>query len=293
MIPTDAMTPSSPYRAICAWGAALLAALSVVGCGPDEPQGPPPTYKFDVEVDTRLQNSSEDFEPLPGVPVHVDGKRVGFTDASGKFRAVMIERPGREVTISLGDVEGVRFDGTTEITEKLEVKKSLAGDKKRGVPILLDANAVSTRQTYYIWVDANCDQEYLDADACRDLPVKRDGEVVTTTDRTGHAFLPITSSSKKTVEIVIDTPTEQETIEAAKQAGESNPDGYVMKPQDPTYQLELGFEPKAFVLKETFEDPKAEEEAKRRRRRQRRRRQQQQQQQQQEEEDEGSGIDLF
>jgi hypothetical protein len=275
--------------------AASVALFVVTGCGPEEPKGPPPTYDFEIQVDTQLKDKDQKRDPLPGVPVNINGKQVGFTDGTGRFRAVLNEQAGKEVTISLGKVDGYRFDSDTKVTEKLQVKKSLDGNKMRGVPVLLNARAFSTRQTYYVWVHANCEHEYLEATACADLPVLRGDEVVMRTDRTGHAYFPITASSGKQVEVTIDTPTKQETIQAAKDRGDTNPEGFTMRPQDPTYQFKLGYEPKAFVLKEDFKDPEAEKEAERRAaaRRRRQRQQQQQQQQQAEEESSGSGIDLW
>ena len=257
------MNHSNPSRRNLTLTAACILAVAWLagGCGPSKPKGPPPKYDFEIEVQTRIKGNDQNHNPLPAVPVLVAGQKVGFTGADGKFRGILTARPGKKVTVSLGDVDGYRFDGSKKVTETLEVKKGYSEDKKRGVPILMNAAAVSTRQTYFVWIHANCDHEYLDEEACRDLPIRRDGDIVMRTDRTGHAYFPITASSGKEVEITLDTPTEAETIAAAKEAGETDPDGYTMRPQDPTYRFELGYEPKAFVIEAEFEDPEAEEEA--------------------------------
>lgn len=233
----------------------LLALLFAVACGDPPPPAPPPVHEFTVEVRAEDDNGN----PLPRVPVLLDGKPVGLTDASGKFSGILKEREGTKVKLAVGDVDGYKFPGseTTEIEETLRVTK--VNNSASGVPVFLRVRAESLRKDYLVWVHAKCD-ESLEGE-CSDFPVTLNGEEVARTGPHGYAHFSFSEVPRSDVEIAIDTPAHDP----------SDDESPLFEPRDPSYKLTLDLGSHVYVVEQGFVDPEAKAEAKKKKKRSRRR----------------------
>ena len=117
----------------------LIALVLAAACGDPPPPAPPPLHEFTVEVRAEDDNG----DPLPRVPVLLDGEPVGLTDADGKFSGTLREREGTKVKLAVGELDSYKFPGseTTEIEETLRVTK--VNDTASGVPVFLRVRAES------------------------------------------------------------------------------------------------------------------------------------------------------
>ena len=242
---------------------AMVVALLVagIGCGgqTSSQSKKPKTYEFQVEV----QVSDNEGNPVAEAPVQLDGKTVGYTDKTGKFEGVIEEKPGTEVELALGHLDGYRYVDDSKATEVLELKPSLSGEGRKGVPVLLKTTAKSIKRHYLIWVQAHCKADVLSDEDCQGLEAKRDGEVVATTDQFGTAHFHLREKSGAPLEVAIEHPTlEEADVE--------------LTPKTPTYQFETALESTVYLLEPTFTEAEAEkeEDGGGRARRQRRRRRQ-------------------
>lgn len=236
------ITPSA------AWLAALALLLSTPGCGDEEPEGPPPTHSFELEVSVVDENDNG----VPGAPVDIDGTTVGYTDREGLFEGELREREGAEIELAIGEMDDYQVPDDARTTETLKLKESLEGDIEP-VPITMQTEIASARTDYLFWIEVDCD-EYLDEDdRCADLPVLVDDEEYARTDSRGTAHFVLQKVPEETVEVSIDTPDPPEDDE--------DEEAFTFDPEGPTYEVELGLEPEVLVVKERFTDPEAEEEA--------------------------------
>ena len=243
----------------------LMATLFLVGAGgcgnqAGESKKKPKRHAFKIEVEV----TNTDSEPVPGAPVKLSGKTFGYTDKNGKFVGLLKERPGRKIELSVGKLEGYRYVDKHSVTETLELKKSLSGKGRKGVPVLLRAVAESTKKNYLVWIRAECDEETMEAADCRGLPVKREGTVVATTDRTGTAHVGLEERPGETMNLTVDTP----------KADPEDDESTTYEPEDPNYEIEFALEPRVYMVEAAFKDPKVKEakEARKERTRARRRR---------------------
>jgi hypothetical protein len=246
---------------------ALLTALISLGCGEEKKAGPPPVHPFKLQVSVVDSNDN----PVPKAPVLLDGKPVGYTDRAGLFEAVINERQGTEIELSVGTMDDYLVPRDALKTETLKLAKTLEGDRQ---PISVEIHTVvrSARQDYLVWLDIDCG-EHLDKAKCQDLPVMYNGKEVARTDDVGKAHFAFTEVPSETVTISLDTPTYEPS------ADDDEDDTFVMKPADPSYDIELGLETEVLQISETFTDPiaaqkaeKADDKAQRRRQYRRRRR---------------------
>lgn len=203
--------------------------------------------KFDFPLEVEVQRTDE--EPVPEVPVKLDDKVVGYTDTDGSFRGTLRTTPGTNVTLSTGEVEGYRYaDDKNEKTIRLNTKKNLSGKGRSGVPILLNTVVESTQNLYMVWVKTECDEDSMDPEDCRGLPVKMEGERIAETGREGTAHFVFETEPTGTKTITIDTP-ESEDDEIP-----------TYEPEDPEFKADLRSDPTIFVFEKSFEDPDAEPE---------------------------------
>ncbi len=213
------------------FGIILTGLLPLLGaCGEEPPPPAPKVAEYSVEVKT----TDIDQNPLAKVPVMLDSKVVGFTDKDGVFKGVLKEQEGKEVTLDVGEVEGYRWTMKTTVTEKLRLNSS--GD---GIPITLNAAAETRLKEYMVWVQAKCDG--LEDSNCQNLEVKKDDEVVATTDEFGYAYFITEAVPETDLTVVLDTPT-QNTVDAK----------VIMSPEDPKYTVKLGLDPHVYLIEETF-----------------------------------------
>ena len=202
----------------------------------------PKTYEFQVAVNV---SDTED-NPVAEAPVQFDGKTVGYTDKNGTFEGVIEEKPGTEIELALGKLDGYRYVDDSKTTEVLELKPSLSGEGRKGVPVLLKTTAKSIKRHYLVWVQAHCKAEALSDEDCQGLKATRDGEVVATTDRYGTAHFHLREKSGATLQIALEHPTlEDEEVE--------------LTPKTPTYQFETALESTVYLLEPTFTEVEAEE----------------------------------
>lgn len=222
--------------------AAFGLAVGLGGCGDSEPKkkAPPPRYDFKFKVDV----TDTDAEPIPAVPVKLGGKTIGYTDRSGKFEGTVHERPGTEVTLELGEIDGYQPLEKSSVTETLEVKPGLSGNGKQPVPVLLHSVVKSTQQPYLVWVKATCDEETLEQENCAGLQVLRDGDPVAVTDRLGRAHFSFEDEGQTRLRLTIDTPAPDDEKDIPR-----------MEPADPLYEVELNSDPEVYLVEQTFENP--------------------------------------
>jgi hypothetical protein len=226
-----------------------LLAGSALGCGEEAPPPPPKNYEYTLEVEV----TDTDENPLPRIPVTLDGKVVGKTDKEGKFAGTLHELPGTEVTLGVQDIEGYRFvnEDETSVTETL--KTTTVNGKKSGVPLFLQIQAESITKDYLVWVQAKCD-DTLEG-KCEGLPLLFGDEEVARTNALGFAHFSFSDVPQNDVALKIDTPDGDETFE----------------PADPEYALTLDLDSHIYLIDETFTNPDAEPKARPRRRRAKRR----------------------
>ncbi len=207
------------------------AALLFTACGDDGPPPPPARAQFSIDVDTMDIDSL----PLAKVGVLVDGKVVGYTGADGKFAATLTERPGAQLTLAVGPLEGYHWVQGDTVTETLKLNST-----ERAIPVSLHAVAESRLKDYMVWVKVQCDKS-MPSNFCVGRPVSVNGENRGTTDAFGYAHFLVNDVPGAIAKIVIDTPT-------------VNPltDSVMAVPADPTYEVTLDLEPQVYVIEETF-----------------------------------------
>ncbi len=244
------MRKLAPQIALATITATLLGTL--VGCGEDPPPPPPPKHDFTVEVEV----TDTDENPLPRVPVTLDGRVVGHTDKDGKFSGKLTELAGTDVTLGVKDIEGYRFvNEETSVMEKL--KTTTVNGEKSGVPLFLQIQAESITKEYLVWVEAKCG-DGLEGE-CEDLPVLLDGEEVARTNPLGFAHFSFSDVPQNDLKLTIDTPDPEGDDETK------------LSPADPEYALTLDLDSHIYLIEESFENPDAKKTKKRRRRPRRRR----------------------
>ena len=237
-------------RSKTTWSVLLLAALVIgaAGCGNQtgkKKKKKPKTFDFKTEVEV---TEADGGAPITGVPIKIDGKTVGYTDKEGIFKGVINDRPGRKIELSAGAVEGFRYLEGQSTTVKLDVKKGLSGNKRRGVPILMHAVAESILENYLVWVSLTCDEDSMDQEDCQGLPVLRDGKQIATTDKNGTAHFSLTEQPGTTLEVKVDTRKDEE-----------DDDLPIYEPADPVWKIKLSLDPKVYLVETTFEDPEGDE----------------------------------
>lgn len=215
----------------------LVTLLGAAACGDEGPPPPPPTYQFTVEVQVEDSNQN----PVPKVPVLLDGKVVGYTDRDGKFSGTLTDRADKELTLSVNDVEGFRFAAdSNSVTETLKITKVNGQDS--GVPIFLQVQAESIKKDYFVWIKAVCDDSLP---TCAGMPVTLNGREVAKTNHLGYAHFSFKDVPQNDVEIKIDTPSHSP----------SDKDSARYEPRDPSYKLTLDLESHIYLVEENFTNP--------------------------------------
>lgn len=219
-------------------------------CGEDGPPPPPPEIQFGIDAEVL----DLDGEPIAKVPVLIDESVVGYTDRNGVFKASLTERPGTEITLSVGERDGYRWTSrTSEVTEVL--RRNTSGI---GIPISLSVQGESRTREFLVWAKIECDDTLEDA-VCEGRDILMNGEPVAKTDEFGHAHFTFREVPHQNVKFTIDTP-------------ESNPlsDEIVVHPGDPEFEVELGLDSHVFILEQTFTNARAEAKKPKKRTRKRR-----------------------
>ncbi len=218
-----------------------VAGLSL-SCGEDDTPPPAPS-QFEFGIEVVAFDASEN--PIPGVPVVLDGNVVGFTGADGKFEGALVDQPTREVELAVKEIDGYRLanDGTNRTT--LRVSESLNGEL-RGIPVSLRAELHSIRTTFVSWVELSCD-EHLDDKYCSDRPILLDGKEVARTDYRGAAHFTFEEVPTSTPQITIRTPRYDADDE----------DSVMMEPRNPSFIMELSHDATIFAIEQEFTDPAA------------------------------------
>lgn len=211
--------------------ALILLSSIMLGCGEEPPPAPPPMKEFRLEV-----SATEDINPLPLVPVFVDGKVVGYTDKSGRFEATLKDRPGRSITLGIGEHDGYRLTSDSEVTETLRLTNAGIG-----VPVALNATFESLRREYMVWVSTGCDPKAIDPSFCEGLAILMDGEEIGRTDDLGQAHITFTQVPQRDVKFTIQTP-KANPLEA----------DIIPLPEDPTFEIKLDFTSQIYLIEENF-----------------------------------------
>jgi len=203
----------------------------VLACGEEPPPAPPPIKEFRLEVLAR-----EDINPLPLVPVLVDGKTVGFTDKNGRFEATLKDRPGRAITLGIGDLDGYRLASDSEVSETLRLTNSGIG-----VPVALNVTFESLRKEYMVWVSAGCDPKAIDPKFCEGLAVLMDGQEIGRTDDLGQAHIAFSHVPQRDVKFTIQTP-KVNPLDAS----------IIPVPESPSFNVKLDFTSQIYLIEENF-----------------------------------------
>lgn len=242
-------------------GAALLAvavavtAVATFGCG-DETDDQPQMDEFDFPVE--VEATDQEDEPVAGVPVLVDDRLVGFTDADGVFEATLSERPLETLRLSVEQPPGYRtVSDETSLEEQLQLVESLDGDI-RGIPLTLRVQYESTLVEHLVWLDLDC-EDGLDDEFCEDVPVILDDEPRSRTDRRGRAHFTFEGVPGEIHDVdipITPRPDEPEDDEDDAEAVDDR-DLPEIEPADPRYELRATSEPTVYHLQEQFTDPDA------------------------------------
>lgn len=223
----------------------LLLGATLAACGGDAPKGPPPKFKFELTAQAIDPNE----KALPGMPVELDGKTVGYTDREGRFEATLTGVPGTEVTFGIGESTGMVFDGERTVTERLVVKRGVDG-RPTPNPLSIKAVAMSTKLDYLVWVSTTCGPPLSKGD-CSGLSVTVEGKEVAKTDIHGRAHFSSSAPKNSEIKVKIDTP---------KHLDSDPPREY--NPTDPIYELKLGKTAEVYLIEETFTLAEPTEESK-------------------------------
>lgn len=225
----------------------LLATLAA--CGDDPPPPPPPPAQYSVEVEVL----DTDDNPVPRIPVQLDGKVVGYTDQNGEFKGTLTELQGKEVSVAISEIDGYRIAPGSEpsVTETLNVTQ--VGGTTSGVPIFMQVRMESVKKDYMVWVRSICDDSI--PSGCGNLPVLFNGREVARTNHLGYAHFAFSDVPQNDVEIQIDTPKHDPDDKKSP----------MFQPRDPSYTVTLDLESHIYLLEETFSDPNNKKKPKKKR----------------------------
>ncbi|MGM0555691.1 MAG: hypothetical protein ACQEVA_04845 [Myxococcota bacterium] len=238
---------------------AFVASSAMLACGEGETKKQPSIIQFPMEISATDTNG----EPVAGAKIIVDGSPVGFTDRDGLFQAALSERKGAEVTVSVEPPDGYKLTKDATTTQTMSLTENVTGEGMTRVPVSLQAQMVSTKENYLLWVDLQCDEDSLDEGQCTDVPVLVGGEEVARTNEQGIAHITLTRVPGSSLKVEVDTPEYE---------GDDEDEAWKMKPADPDWTLDLGTDAEVLVIEQRFTDPAAAERAKARAKRAARRR---------------------
>lgn len=216
-----------------------LTGLMACGGGQQPAAGPPPLFKFEIDVQVKEKTTGAG---IPGLAVLLDGKSIGYTNREGKFRGLLTEKHNTEIVLGLGKHDDYKRL-SNEKYDKVETLTVKYNDDQTGLlaqPIQLHTQLVSGRKDYLVWVSANCDKKLSDK-KCSDMPVKVGKQVVGVTDAQGRAHFVHTGSPGDKLEVVIDTT-----------APDISGDERGLTPPLPSYTLELQDHSTVYAIEESF-----------------------------------------
>ena len=230
---------------------ALLIALSLCGlftaCGGERAQSattpsnaPAPTFIFEIEARAIDATSSEG---IAAIPVHIDGKTVGYTGEDGSFRALITAEHETPITLSLGESAQYSHvpDEVYEIEEILKVEYAEGRTALRANMVSLHAKLSSHEKDYLVWLKTRCEGE-AQTSHCQGLGVVVNGERVATTDATGRAHFVHTGSPGEVLDVHIDTsltPSDKGEVRE-------------LDPPNPSYELALADTSQAYAIDQPF-----------------------------------------
>ena len=242
-------------RALCTLISLGALCLGAASCGASQTapvdQGPP-SYRFEIAAHVKTKGG----DPVPSIPVLVDGKTVGYTDADGLFRAVLTEQMDEQdkpIVFALGESDVWDYEGTSTIETNL-VEQIQWKDREQNTvvtsPLKLDVTAINRLTDYMVWVKAECDEDTPETH-CADLPVLVDGDQIARTDQAGRVNFTVTRPTGQEIEVKINNQL--------KNARGEQVDLY---PPQPVYAIKLADEPQLYVIEESFKGVAQEEEDK-------------------------------
>lgn len=222
--------------------AVVIATVLLVGCGEEEEQELP-FFDFPLEVEATDLTG----DPVAGIPVLVDDRVVGFTDADGVFKATINEQPTVPIRLSVDETEGYRLaDDEPYVEESLRIEETLGGGEYRGLPVSLRVNFETTLVEHLAWIDISCDDD-LDDEYCESVPILLDDEQKVRTNQNGFAHFSF-----------VGVPGDQHTITVDMPSHDPDDDDSIkIEPDDTDHDIELSTEPTVFHVEEEFTDPDA------------------------------------
>lgn len=216
----------------------LLCLLLMNACGEGEKpeQGPPTKFPFQMKATVVDADTEEGFARIP---VKLDERIVGYTDKDGVFKGTIMEAPGTTVKLSLGTVPGIGYTSLAAIETVMEVGKGIDGQPSPR-PLTLAVKAHSTTVDYFVWVALKCIKP-LNPEDCQNIPIKKDDEIIATTDIHGRANF--SGHSPKNTEFQVD-------IEAPTTLADGSATHFA--PKKSSFHIKVGRTAQAFVLQEQF-----------------------------------------
>ncbi len=217
--------------------------LGLAACGGGEAQRTMPSaFTFPVTIDVNVTEEGGTKAGLARVPVKVDDKVIGYTDKEGQFRAYITEKPGTEVTLSLGELNGWSIESGNG-TNTLRVKKGVDG-KPNPLPLALSASATNIELEYLVWIKLACPEGQIDANVCTGIPVTLDGTEVARTGADGRAHFSSRAPTNTQHVVALETPKFDSDDEEPA----------IIKPANPSYTIKLAEGSEVFVLEQTLVD---------------------------------------
>ena len=119
---------------------ALLAAVAASGCAPEEPE------RFDV----RVTATSDEGQPLEGIPVKVDDTVIGLTDAAGHLVMALPGPEGRRVNVAVDTPAGYR--GVAQ-SRSIVLDRLVSRADGTRAPLEVETQFAPSQRSYVLLVD--------------------------------------------------------------------------------------------------------------------------------------------
>lgn len=161
------------------------------------------TWDFPIEV-IILDTAGN---PVPRVPIFVDGKEAGKTGAHGQFKAMIGERHRASIKIGVGEVEGYRLQSQQVSEADFQLLMSNPSDP---VPSETKLKVIYEKvsQEHMVWIHLDCKKEL----PCENIKIKSGGKNVGKTNEFGVAYFIENSVPDSKVELRVDTPRSTEDV---------------------------------------------------------------------------------
>jgi hypothetical protein len=216
----------------------IFTLLFCFGCGESQPAAEL-EYRFAFSIKIKTQDLGN--QGISKVPIGLNGQIVGYSNRTGHFEMEYWGVENEEIELSLGELKGYR--PITDTTHRVTLQKTTAEGSYIPIPVVVSAQYEMIIKEYFFWIHAECDKTLLQT-ACRNIPIKLDGEQVAQTETSGYAEFLHAGIPGQTVTVQIQTPDDQLEGE----------DSVAMVPANPSFSVKLDKEPHVYVIERIFSD---------------------------------------